>query len=543
MTATAPVLAPTDIREGLPLYRQILIEWQVRLHRHARSALIVLGLLLVAGAVHAVGMAHFPHYVDDPGTYLSQAWAVQYEHRLSPYSYFYDHAPGGWVQIALWSMLTNGFGRYHSAMAFGNECMLIAKLVSTALLYALARRIGFRRVAAAAATLAFAVCPLALMYTRWTYLDNLVTPWILAAFVLARSPRRSLLAGTGAAACFGVATLTKETALVLLPAFVWAVAGNLDRRNRSQVVLLGTCVAVLVMVMYPLLALYKGELFPGPGHNSLIGTARWQLAGRVSSGSVLTSHSATAGLLHRWLGVDKLLLLGGLVAIPIGLYARRLRPVAVALAIEWLILVRGGYVPFMQVIPMLPWSALVLVGAVEVISGNSAVTARTGRTGRRTGRRAGFARPSAAALRIGLAVLLSAGLVATAAVTWAAPVHQMMTSTRREPLRDAETWLGDNVPRNKVLVVHDAIWTDMVQRYGFNPHPVMAYKLDTDPAVRRSVHRLDYLVVPNWYYATADAAQKFPTLTEARRHAVAVATFGSGADGVQVYRVSAGWRP
>ena len=34
-----------------------------------------------------------PRWVDDPGTYLSQAWSVQYEHNLSPYSYFYDHAP------------------------------------------------------------------------------------------------------------------------------------------------------------------------------------------------------------------------------------------------------------------------------------------------------------------------------------------------------------------------------------------------------------------------------------------------------------------
>jgi hypothetical protein len=36
---------------------------------------------------------------------------------------------------------------------------------------------------------------------------------------------------------------------------------------------------------------------------------------------------------------------------------------------------------------------------------------------------------------------------------------------------------------------------------------------------------------------------KYPTVTEARKHAVAVARFGSGDDGVQIYRVSRYWRP
>ena len=138
--------------------------------------------------VHAWGMDNFPRWVDDPGTYLSQAWSVQYEHNLSPYSYFYDHAPGGWIQIALWSMLTRGFDRYDSAMAFGNECMLLAKVASIVLLYWLARRLRFGRPAAAGAGLVFALNPLALAYTRWTFLDNLVTPWILLAFALALLP-------------------------------------------------------------------------------------------------------------------------------------------------------------------------------------------------------------------------------------------------------------------------------------------------------------------------------------------------------------------
>jgi hypothetical protein len=36
---------------------------------------------------------------------------------------------------------------------------------------------------------------------------------------------------------------------------------------------------------------------------------------------------------------------------------------------------------------------------------------------------------------------------------------------------------------------------------------------------------------------------KYPTLTGAQTHAVVVAQFGSGDDGVRIYRVSRYWRP
>jgi hypothetical protein len=170
-----------------------------------------------------------------------------------------------------------------------------------------------------------------------------------------------------------MATLTKETALVVLPAFGWAVAQNLDRRNRAQVVAVAAFGGLLLMAMYPLYALYKGELLPGPGHSSLLETARWQLLQRQASGSVLDPHSQTRQLLEQWLGLDRYLLLAGLAAVPVALLATRLRPAALALGIQWLLLLRGGYMPFMHVVTLLPWSALILVGAVEVLAGNPAV--------------------------------------------------------------------------------------------------------------------------------------------------------------------------
>jgi hypothetical protein len=332
-----------------------------------------------------------------------------------------------------------------------------------------------------------------------------------------------------------MAALTKETALVLLPAFAWAMLQNLDRRNRAQVLVTSIFAGVLLMGLYPLMAVIKGELLPGPGHNSLIGTAMWQLGGRASSGSVLNPGSATAHQLHGWLQYDKWLLILGLAAIPVALLTRRLRPAALALIIQWLVMVRGGYVPFMHVINLLPWSALLVAGVCSAIAGERRLVPT------------GWLRPPSSdavrRLRAGMAVVLAAGLGVVATEAWVPRLHQMMTVSQQPPLLSATTWLAHNVPRDKVLVVHDSIWTDLVHQYGFNPRPIIVYKLDSDPAVRQNLHRVDYLVVPDWYYRTGDAEQKYPTLMEARKHAVPVATFGSGNDRVQVLRVSEWWRP
>ena len=87
--------------------------------------------------------------------------------------------------------------------------------------------------------------------------------------------------------------------------------------------------------------------------------------------------------------------------------------------------------------------------------------------------------------------------------------------------------MADNVPRDQVLVVHDAIWTDLVHQYGFAKDDViMAYKLDADPAVNARLTHVDYLVVPDWYFTIKDG--KYPTLIEAQRHAVPAAHFGTG---------------
>jgi hypothetical protein len=379
------------------------------------------------------------------------------------------------------------------------------------------------------AVLVLAASPLSLHYTRLTYLDNLVTPWLLLAFVLAADPRKHLASVAGASFAFAGACLCKETTLVAAPAFVVAVWQNSDRRTRDK------CFAVAGfgaswMALYPIYAIVKGELLPGPGHNSLIGTALWQLHQRTPSGSVLDPHSVTRSLWGDWLQYDHLALELGAVATVTALAVRRLRPAALVGTCFGTVLFTGGYVPFMHVINMLPWLAVALFGIVDELARQASKAFN------------GARHPTVRTLAVSAAL----GTLATLLVpSWVTRDWGMMTVTTPPPLAQADAWVARNVPRSRVVVVHDALWTDLVAKDAFpRDHVIIVYKVDSDPAVNRALHHIDYLVLPDYYYKLPSAPSQYPTVLAAKERAIAVAHFGTDLKSeVTIYRVSRAWSP
>jgi hypothetical protein len=224
-----------------------------------------------------------------------------------------------------------------------------------------------------------------------------------------------------------------------------------------------------------------------------------------------------------WITYDAVLLIAGTLAAVAALFVRRLRPLSLIMAMQSLVLFTGGYVPFMQVLNLLPWAAL-LVAAIGA------------KLADRLPRRA----PSTA-VHAGLAVTLVAASVAL----WLPRDRDMMTATQPQGLRAAEAWIGADVPDDRTVIVHDALFTDLVTTFGFaQQNVIIVYKFDSDPTVNKGLHHIDYLVVPDFYYLTPSAKTQYPTVLAARDRAVAVAHFGSNdTHGITVYRVSAGWSP
>lgn len=492
---------------------------------------LIAGIIAVLAAVSRIwNIAGYPRWFTDEGVYVSQAWAVQYEHVLAPYTYWYDHPPGGWIQMALWSVLTGAQHRHKAdSVLAGREYMVVMAVATAVLMYVLARRLGFRRPFAAAASLLWILSPLALTFSRYVLLDNIAIPWMLAAFVLALSPTRKIIAAFGSGLCVSIAGLSKET---ILPITI-AVLFVFWRHYRQSPNRWYCCVAILggmvIWLAYPLYALFKLELWPGKGHVSLWqGQIEFQLLSRTTSGNMLDPHSAARLLIsNAWLGLDKWLPLAGTAAILPALFVRRLQGIALALAIQVAIMFKGGYLPYPYIIAMLPFMTMLLAGVADAM------------WPRGTWRQKGLVRRVLASAGILVVLAAGAGFTMRTEPSWRQGLQTSLTADSTAVQRQTVDWVAKHLPQDARLVTEGELWLDIRNRGFNNPEVIWTYKVDTDPAVRAkygSVAGLDYLVVDA---TTLQAGQAvYPTLLLAAKHAKVLASFGTGQNQVLVLKVT-----
>ncbi|MCX5042079.1 phospholipid carrier-dependent glycosyltransferase [Aldersonia sp. NBC_00410] len=490
-------------------------------------------LVLVCGIATAINLSGYPARFGDEGTYVAQAWAVPHLGELAHYTYWYDHPPMGWLQMSVWAEVTGAWTRWqHNTTMIGREFVLFARMVSCAMLFVLARRIGMRRFWAAAAVVLFVFSPLAMHYGRLALLDNIAMPWVLAAFVLALSPRCRWSAAIGSALCFAMAVTTKETLVLLLPALLLALWQNYrDSANRAFAFTSFAIVGALSVAMYPLYAVVKHELFSGAGHVSLVDAMRWQLGERAGSGSVFDAGSDANNLVRSWLELDAWLPVAGVVAGTVLLCYRRFRPLMLALLLQLLMLLRTGYLPAMYVVMLTPLLALAIAGLCDQWWPRTSDPP--------SGRRAGTVLVATATVAVAVFWTLS--------LTWAGPAWQsgvarQWTTDADAPQRDAVAWLRDHVPHDAVLVSEAELWLDLHNAGFVGDNNVWVYKVDSDPAVAEQLggwQRIEYLALSK---ATLDSQnpQTMPWVFEAITHAVTVRSFGSGQNTLTVMAVTPG---
>jgi glycosyltransferase XagB len=483
-------------------------------------------LLAVVATVVGVNLLHWPVTQFDEGTYMGDAWAVQFG-RLAPYTYSYGHPPLAWLLIALWTTACGLFRHPSYSLATGRELMLLVDLVSCSLLYVLARRLGFSRLAAATAVLLFAVSPLDVFFHRAVLLDNPSMAWTIAAFVLAWTPKRRLWAFAGSGACFAAAVLCKETTFPLLLPLLFAVAQNSDRRTRRYCLPIFLCSFVLLGGFYPLYAFLKGELLPGPHHVSLLGYLAVQLFTRRGTGSLFDLHSQTHAIVIGWLQLDPWLLGIALVLVPIALARRTTRAIALAYLIQVLTVFRPGYLPNMYVLGMLPFAALIVPGSIEAVWHWA------------NGLLPGFRWVAHSAVS---AVTMLA--LASIAPHWTQGDRIAMAARLDGPDNAAERWLVNHVRHTQRLIVTDQYWIYLVE-HGFDHQPmpggffsrtvVSYWPLDYDPAVKRAFPKgwrdFNFIVVTQDMRVTLDHT---PTSAAAIAHSRLVAVFGRGLQQVQI---------
>ncbi|MFI1148917.1 ArnT family glycosyltransferase [Streptomyces sp. NPDC020817] len=505
--------------------------------RSSRPDLLLCGAVLLAIVlVQGWNITHFPTLSDDEGTYLAQAWAVQQGDGLAHYTYWYDHPPLGWIQVAGLTYLPSLLVPDWMTVAPMRFSMIAVSAASSVLIYVLARRLWLPRWAAGLAMALFGLSPLSVVLQREIFLDNLAVMWMLLAFCLAASPSRHLWHHFGSGLAAATAVLTKETMLVVLPALLVTMWRNSHRDTRKFAVTGAITACALIGLSYPLYALLNSELLPGAGHVSLIDGITYQMS-RPGSGFILARGSGSNGVLRSWLYYDTVLPLGGLAGALLllatlrwSVTARALAGPALAAVILAAVAMRpSGYLPAMYVIQALPFLALVLAGGAASVT--HAVLRRRRTPGERRsltyGRRA-------------LIGVLAAAAAAYVLPRWYEGDRTALTADANAPYRAAAAWLGREVPdpgRTRVLV-DDALWLDAVH-HGFEPGlgAIWFYKADLDPAVTRTLPRgwrdIDYVVSSP---TVRRDAVDLPNVKAALEHSSPVAVFGSGEDRIEIRR-------
>jgi hypothetical protein len=506
-----------------PLDQGASVRWLIRLlarlHANHLDAVAMVVALTPTAVVHAWGMERFPSFFDDEGAYVSQAYAVDKLHALAPYTYWYDHPPLGWILLGGWAKLVPMFSSTSSSIASARVFVFLLFIVSAAFLYGVARRLSLSPAMSALAVALFALSPLALNYQRMVLLDNLATPWLLAAFFLALSPRRRLIAYGGAAVCMAAAVLTKETFLLFLPALTGAIWTTCPKSTRRFAIAVFLAVTACIGSFYPLFALFRGELLPGRGHTSLFSGIQFQLS-RVGGGSIFNAHSPTRHLVDSWLKLDPVLLVCAVASIVPLLALRRLRWVGLALAVPIALALRpGSYIPAMYIVALLPFAALGLAALAAEAAARS-----------RDDRRQPLLRTAFAAAAI-VVLAVPSGI---AAARWVPRDASMMHTNDARGDRRAVEWLVLHAPRSSRILVDASIWTDLVDR-GFGRHRVVwFYKLDLDPAVSMPWWRFDYVVRSNVF---AGNLGWLPRSRAVYDHSRIVAVFTTKDERIEIRRV------
>ncbi|MGW0969514.1 ArnT family glycosyltransferase [Streptomyces sp. NPDC002516] len=542
MTSTLPAATtPTVPAQRPPAPENVPVAPPGPLFRGSRPDLALCAVLLAAIlVVQGWNIAAYPALSDDEGTYLAQAWSVQQGRGLAHYTYWYDHPPLGWLQIALVTWIPARLGPSLMTVGSMRPMMLVISAVSAVLLYVLARRLSLPRWAAGLAMVLFGLSPLSVVLQREIFLDNIAVMWTLLAFCLAASPSRHLWHHFGAGLAAAAAVLTKETMLVVLPALFVTMWRHSHRDTRKFALTGAVTACVLIGAAYPLFALLKGELLPGGGHVSLWEGITYQMS-RPGSGFVLEHGTGSYGVLHSWLYYDRVLPLGGLagallllVTFRWSVTARALAGPALTVAILAAVALRpNGYLPAMYVIQALPFLALVLAGGTASVA--HAVLRR---------RRTDAERAYVTWGRRGLAAALAVAACALVVPRWYDGDRTAVTADANAPYRAASSWLRTEVrdPGDTRVLVDDALWLDLVHD-GYRPGlgAIWFYKADLDPAVTRTLPRgwkdLDYVVASP---TVRRDAPDLPNVRAAIEHSTAVATFGTGEDRIEIRRIDGG---
>jgi 4-amino-4-deoxy-L-arabinose transferase-like glycosyltransferase len=512
--------------------------------------------LVTGAATHFWHLFQYPLYITDEGIYMEQAWSVIREGRLEPYTYFYDHAPAGWLLISGWiSVLPFQFQTFGNAINTGRVLMVILHIISIFLLFHVTYRFSGRLSAALIACFFFNFSPLAVYYQRQVFLDNIMVFWILLSLYLVTRDDGRLVTVMLSGIAFGIGVLTKENAIFFAPVIAYLLYIQVRQQENYRFALaFWTYMSVSVISIYFLYATLKNELLPyhlnfnlnapQQEHVSLLYTIWWQL--HRGNGSILDPRSDFWRFgLSIWFPRDKFILIFGSLAMIVVLIAGWVsRPrnrgyiVASLLGISYAIyLIRGSQMLEFYVVPLIPFLAMNLgiLGAILLRP---------------------LTRLRPASLSVSMQAIaiftLWAGLLSPMAGYFF--VHDNKGRTVPHDLYklpvtwmqiDQLAFIRAHIPPTAKIIIDDDMW---VQLHDVAPYYKWAHshwKAASDPDVRdklfgRNWQNIDYIVMSNQMLQAmqlnnGDGSENY--ILQALQHSVRIWDMKRGGIELQIYQV------
>ncbi len=477
------------------------------------AAKVLLAFSLVTGAAsHGYHLFTYPLYLTDEGIYMQQAWSVIREFRMSPYTYFYDHAPGGWIMIAGWvALLPNQFETFGNAINTGRVLMLLVHIGSVYLLFQVTRRLSGSTLAAFVATMLFNLSPLAVYYQRQVLIDNLMVFWMLLSLYLATQDDGRILTLLLSGLAFGIGVVTKENTIFFGPAIGYLLWTNVRKQPNYRFGLgFWAYAALSVISLYFLFATLKNELLPShfnfnlnnppADHVSLLYSIWWQF--HRSQGSILDLQSYFWFIVRIWLSKDTFLLVVGIIATFINLFLgikdrRRCRGELIAglLALGYgFYIARGSQMLEFYVVPLIPFLSMNL----------GMVLARLlGPLERGKAKVVGYSFQGAlVALFLGVLLSPLGGYFLVRDEHGKVVPHDLYKLPVTYMQAAQLAYIRQHIPRTAKIIMDDELWVDL---HDVSPSYRWAnshWKASSDPAIRDKLfhkdwRNIDYIVLSN----------------------------------------------
>lgn len=330
--------------------------------------IIIFLILLISIFSFSFNLFNYPYFEQDETTYLARAWSLIKYGKLAPYTYWYDHAPAGWMQMAVWLLLTGGPFTFGFSVNSGRSFMIIIFLVNNLFLLWFSKKLTRSYLPGIISIIILSFSPLSLYFMRRVLLDNIMIMWIWITlyFLLKEKLRLSHIILSGIS--FAIAVLTKETAIFLFPAFLYIVLIRAHIYHRRFAVSKWIISFFSILLIYILYAFLKGELFP-PGflpndnkdHVSLISTAAYQMQ-RGKFYPFWDKRSSFFTNFIDWTETDPFIILGGFLSISyiviLALSKKKLRYLVYITAALLLFFIRGKLIIDFYIIALLPFLAI-----------------------------------------------------------------------------------------------------------------------------------------------------------------------------------------